>query len=130
MNLARQSPGSRAIRRYLRDSDAIYAMFLFSVLVYWTREAHARMKLCSKDTDIKDTEDPGMVTICKDERKYYTRIRSHCQRCYFGYQRKSSKENNWDRNFMMSWHRRHSTNKHELQNKINDKVAVSFFNGE
>ena len=24
----------------------------------------------------QDTEDPGMVTICKDERKYYTRIRS------------------------------------------------------
>src|SRR6202020_2842460 len=69
--------------------------------------------------------DPGMVTICRDERKYYTRIRS--QKCYFGYQRKSSKENNRDRNFMMSWHRRHSTNKHELQNKINDnKVAVSF----
>ena len=23
-------------------------------------------------SDIKDTEDPGKVTICKDERKYYT----------------------------------------------------------
>ena len=26
-------------------------------------------------SDIKDTEDPGKATICKDERKYYTRIR-------------------------------------------------------
>ena len=26
-------------------------------------------------SDIKDTEDPGKATVCKDERKYYTRIR-------------------------------------------------------
>ena len=41
-------------------------------------------------SDIKDTENPEKVTVCKDERKYYTKIR--CQN-YFGYQRRWSKEN-------------------------------------